>query len=769
MKEETIEEIKIYNPNNLPPDPKIALLHYEATKVGIPPKIKDETNTCPCCLNSIKEDFDIFKSGKGIKQFGNTIPLYFQFTNFVLIYFVIMTVGNIRIIILTTILCYEFETKDLAKDLSFFQILSLLYDRSPMFYKKKGQELLNLEYKDFPSQIFTIFCLIIFSFYYQFEFKRYLVKKKYKMKISASDYTIMIGNVKESDSKKKLEEFLENVAIENNIPKPRVVKISKGAFRGKIQLIQQKIEEKSQEIQAIRNFLNSGEFCNESLKIGEDAIKAKEKKIEKYEKQKFHLLKKDISMESNTDNCVAFVTLATVDQKNLILSCRKKLSCWIFRALKHPKDKEFKILKAPNPDDVKWENIGYSTWRRKRSTIIGVFFSFLTLPLFFIAMFNITIFRVQLSIEFKNNIIYLFIINFLISPLSIQLSQYIFIKLIGYFSKRYKYLSVNKFLSSNHSSVTFVYITNFYLTLFAAFSSIYKKEKTSESDLDSLGRSVFDEEAFKYFLSKGILLPFLSFLNLKYYYEKYLKKQSREKLMNNSLKINGKYTKLSKYHFMTQKEFNEFNDRSEINISYLYFNMIGQLLAISISIYFCLLTPIQGIIFVLVQRFVDKYLMIRRDKIPIENSEILSKSMMNLIIGLVPRIYFYYWFRNYGIYHLSKGGIFKVILILVAIGYCLLPSHTFFSYLLEKKFRQDKMDELEKNKFKKKEDDLSEDLISDEEKKLRYGIAKNLEYEQVEHFFASDYERENPITRKEAEKTWKQNKREVLGISDSIF
>lgn len=467
---------KTFNKYQIPPDPDLALLHFNASKIGRPFKNSEKSKTCPCCSKTIKEDFNLWKDGKNIKSYGNTIPLYFQFMNFMLGYFVILFLSSLYIIIAEIQLSYELK-KQKNKAPTGFKIFYLLYDLGVDFYTEmykitsnenhpSHKKMERIYVNNLSIEIFTAYVLILFSTYYQYSVEKLIKRKKDKMKINASDFTVMIGNVSESHSLKDIKVFVERVSSEAGLPCPRIVKAVRGSLKGNIKILKNEIEEIENEINSIRQCLekNKEQITNKGLNTAEKMIENHRKKISKLDKEVFKIVKKDLNMESNQDHCVFFLTLATTIERDWLLSCKKPVKHWIIRLCK--KKKGFKILTSPSPDDVNWDQIGYSTGQRKASSFFRVVCLVLSVPIV-----TIIIFWIEFSEELMKNIKYK---NFIykkagvsIFPLITILITSVYLKIFSYFGRNNKNLKKSKQLAITSEIKMNIFILTKFISFFA--------------------------------------------------------------------------------------------------------------------------------------------------------------------------------------------------------------------------------------------------------------------------------------------------------------
>lgn len=797
---------RTYDGLKIPPNVDQAMVHFKASKIGRESNQRGSDKICPCCLKTIKKDFSILKDGINIASYGSTIPLYIQFTNFVLGFFFILMLGSAFFTWKMTLLNYRFSKSKPKNEMNLFNAgnqtnqtnvtgYALVYDYNYGFFDKKRKEIETVLYYNVYFDILTSIGLILLAMYYQYSFERFAQKKKNQMRISAEDFTVMIGNVNETDRISDIQKFINRVTSLNGLPPPRIVNMTIASFKGNIKILNGKIEELQEQIQAVKKCLKERllALSHRKQKIALSVIKDKEEEIKDCEKQISKFLIKHLNMEANDEHCVAFITFATTIEKDWLLYCRQMIKPWFFRCLK--KKKKYKILAASSPDDINWECIGYPTWERKKSMIIVWITVMISFILFVILISGLEALRESLVRDNNKGFINDIFFGIMFLPLMVAIITQIYIQIMEYFAKFYKYLSKNDYLIGASIRLILIYLVTYIISQGVYFffeiqnSSNIQKKPNKDSLLNRI--NIVRVETFNFFLMEIFIIPLGNIINPEYYLELFCLWRVRKQLRTKTVFS-------TKYHWMTQKELHEMHERLQCELEFMYSDIIGPLLIIAAMTPLVRILPLIGIVFLLIQRFFDKLQLYKRYKSPPENSNFFSKKMMNLICW-VPKIYivaatFHFYFLQRLIKDLPplKKGNFaassqtnhfnlllpSLIFLPFLYIYLIIPFHGMFEKQMKKKFAPFQRENIKLGKFirrlinnkilerspeldDKHSDYMRLSTIAD----YKYRSCKHRNYNDIKHLLSTDYDRMNPATHNEAEENWKHH---YLKISEIL-
>lgn len=798
---------QIFKKYLIPASLELAETHYEVSKIG-----KDslsstkEKKTCPCCLKSTKEDYSLMKSSLDITDYGLTIPLYSLFTKFVLTFFTILSIGSGAINYKMFQLNYKYRTgidkqaepqKYANEGADGFEF-AMLYDHSALFYKDNKGEVISIVVETIYWEIIAAVLMAFFTFYFQFKFHKKVHNEKNERRISAADFTIMVGNVNKMDSEKDIQDFLNQITGLKNLPPPRIVNMTIGCYKGNIKILGEKITELENQIKAIRDCIQErGSSLNwQERETAYGVIKDKEKEIEAHQKNISKKINKHLNMADNVKECVAFVTLATTIEKDWVLYSREKYSPWFIRCFK--KKKKYKILNTSNPENIYWEKIGYDTWHRKKITIFTWIFLNISLCVFILLILGTYLFKDEIDKKNKkkntSKMVHSFF-NILGFPILIASITQIYIMIMQYVSKTNRYLSKNDLMYSTTHQLILVRIVIFYSSQiifmfqvkYALFGHTYNEDSPFEYDVQRNAASV---DIFNFFLMMAFNIPLGNLFNPDYFLMLLNQWWVKRKLKNSE--------RLStKYHWLTQSELNGIFDRMDWNIEHTFSVIVWPVLMITFFTPFIKILPVIGIIFLLLQKAVDKMQMFRRFKAPPENVARFSKKIMDFLC-YVPRIYVLSLALEYKAYlsyldhdpnstkkREDQGGILSsmswivtVTCAFILLVYAVIPSHCFFEKKLSEKFwPYDKqnillgrfLNTLLKKKFiekssqskRKKLEDYGPSVVTD----YSYKTCAQHHYSRVKHLLLTDYDRMNPSTQVEATDNWKDLYLRVSNIS----
>lgn len=733
-----------YNPLQMPANIETAEIHGRACQIGRN-QTKNSIKTCPCCFKPSKKTYGIFNRGIKITKFGSTIPCYFHFTRFILGYFIITTIGNISYALKIMKINYNFLVSRGYKPR---KSLTLSFIMTNEFMNSQRKKLDEIKIENIPIELVTNILIILYSFYFLFSQRRMHHRIKGGRKISAADYTVMIGNVKEEDNNMEIERFVKEELEKKNLPMVNIQEISKASFKGNLMILKQSIDEKVEEIDAIKKTLKENEerILKGGRKIAEKLIKEKEEEINKNESKKLKILKKELNMEQHMNNCIVFLTLETVEEKNRLLSC--KAPSGLFSWFK--KKNGFEISEAPHPSIVSWEKIGYPKTERTKKATQGIAFIILSFPIFALTIMYLEFFRENFVRKNKGLYFYEQILGTTFMPTVVTVLTGLYIKILNFLSKYSKYINVNKYLLRSTRRLILIQILGYAVSQ-AVYIIFEKKDyidhhdssKVEEVRLNSL--QIFKIETYDYFLSKIFILPISTLFNMDYFLLIFKRWRIKRALQKNHFFS-------TKYHFKTQKEINKLFEKPESKIDSMYYRLTTCSLIIIASCQFVPPLPLFGYVFLFLQSFVDKFQFFKFTKEPIPDSYLLAKKMGRVFIVWIPRIFTFSRILRFYFYESVRGKlsiwIYIVDALLVLIVF--FPVQRVFENYLEKKdlkFNQ----EMEI----KRAQGLKESLLGEEEEDLLFKNAKFMKYGEVKKFLDCDYERMNPMTRARAESDWR--------------
>jgi hypothetical protein len=400
-----------------------------------------------------------------------------------------------------------------------------------------------------------------------------------------------------------------------------------------------------------------------------------------------------------------------------------------------------KIMRPPEPDDIKWNFIGYSFYSRRGSIILSLSLSIVLFGLFLVIF--LVMYRIRLTIvNNKNRTGFRDFIQRSLSTLGFKLSSFVFLEVVDFFSTKQRFLTISRFLAAKSKQLA---NANTICILIAIIFGImqFKKEKLSDND-PQLDQEMWLSFVFNYFLLLPIIEPFLTFFDLKFYWSLYSRKRAVSKLQKDNV--------LS----MTQGEVNELFNRPDSEIEIKYSNLI---MIIYILPFISAVMPVACIlllVYVYIQRFVDKVLFIRRYKPPRRDGKSLAYFMFSYskklpFVHIVSRILMYGSIMFQPGYGKSYQGLFEIWIHIVMIVLSLIPYKFLHRWLIKTKSNKlfdNQVEEYYSKPTNHRKTDLSVLLNQLEEK-------REIIFDEISPFLDVDYDRENPRTTIDATREWK--------------
>ena len=580
-----------------------------------------------------------------VTNYGPIIPLYFQFVRFTMFLTTILCLGSS---INQYLIIEANRARSVASGLEFSWLdLENLLDPTERddgmagHFWRDGSQFLNLG---------VTFLLILYCFIF-YCWQERLAERVDQKGITASDFTVMIGNVHDTDTDEMIRDFIYAGLRQYKIPPVKIVKINRANFTGNLYRIQEEIDSHEDLMGEITNLIKA----QKEKKLSDKDVHLLETKMEGIEKTRQSLIKKKELYRKRLEddnslkvNSVAFVTLANQAQKKRVVKFGTMYTKTVFgkillRVLKFfTRDRmDYTVQQAPEPEDVKWKFIGFS----QKSRNISFFISNTAMQ--FICLVS---FLLQLSIKLAQQYI---VQNHLDGDISWEDSG--LVKLLNTFASvlisiinyllgmaawklcRYeKHITLTQFFSSHTKKLVWFQIIN---TAFVGFA-LYELP-LSFTDFGGLPAMV--DCFFITFVVNLFLTPVMSLFNISFFL---FKKWKQVELSS----------KLKKKEFvaMTQEELNTIFEGSDCEISYLFGSHIKWVL---MAAFFSFVLPSAALIvllFICCQYLVDRYLFLRRFKEPRRLSRELAFQLSEYC-ELAPLFYcvgnVYFRYEVYGRWH----------------------------------------------------------------------------------------------------------------------
>lgn len=748
----------------IPPDLELANLHYRCNKIGH--KLKDhfllkgrqkvDTVLCPCCLKEDKKEYSLVTSPLKIKSWGSSIPLYFSTMYYLAGFYALMGLFDLK-------RNYELSQVYLAhldktKQESFIG-KHFFFQFTEDFVRANVREMLKAYYDNrwFVLARFVVCLVYVVYIYYLLWKKREELEERGK--VTASNFTVMIGGVRKQDTFKQIIEYVQKKLEKRGLPPAVIAEVSKGNFRGNLYFCRKSIKVISKDIERLREVMkeNKQDIGVEEEKMINKMIERKNKQMKKFEKQEMDFAKRSTNMEKGRgdENLIAFLTFETIEMKQNVLKAVENRS---WNCLKKRQEEEFKILKPPEPENVLWQNIGYSRLDRQKC----LFWTFI-LSIFLIYLLITQLLFIEYLKEMIMGLKYLTpvlkkIIKVTFFPMILKLAKLIIMK------AEYYTISLRKHLDKNVKSlrITIAKI-NVSILSYLAFYFALKFDQVSQAKTPQQSRKIHAsilQELVNVF-TVNCMVSILANSGFKDLILKKIKIKKIEYSSKNSKKFS------SKYHLLSQKELNEkispIDWKPEICYSdqfktiYLLVYVKGFFPSIIYLYVFYLLIKIQ----------VDKFFFYRVYKQPPMNTNYINKRitfeiMRCLVMHLCYQTGSEYisvmasWAKSSKELEMAyQFFLFLLIGILVVVPMVI----NFLTEFIHGMIRRKRKSLSENQKF-----------LEAVRKAMVFSNKDNLKYDQVKLHLNTDYRRENPMVRDQAEKDWRRNVLdEVYGDSLSIF
>lgn len=754
-------KLKNFDIEQIPPDLRIARLHYHCNKIGHKLKnhflLKRKNMTdkilCPCCLKEDKKLYSLFTSPIKVKNWGNSIPIYFSMIYYILGFYVLMGLFDFRRNYQLSQLYLKYLVSIKQKP---FLFSHFFFKFKAGFIKHQYQHMALVFYE---SRWYILARLIVcFIYIVYFYYSLYKMRENFEEdgNVSASKFTVMVGGVSSQDSFKQIIEYVQNKLKIKGLPPVEVAEVSKGNFKGNIYFCKKSIKIINKEVDQLKEVMrnNKEDIGLKEEKMINKMIERKNKQKKKFEKMEMKLAKKSTGMKTGDDNLVAFLTFQTIEMKKDVLKTRERRKCgWL--CFKKTKPEPFKILKPPEPENVIWENIGYSRYERQKC----IFWTFI-LSIFLLYLLITQLLFIEYLKEEIMNLKYLTrilkdIIKVTFFPMILKLAKLIIMKADEYTISLRKHLdATRKSLRITNAKIN-VSILSYVAFYFALRFDQLNKNKSREQK-QKIQSSIL-EELVNVFTVNCMVSLFMS-SGIKKFILKYFKIKKIEYSSKNNKKFN------SKYHLLSQKELNEkfspIDWQYEISYSeqfktiYLLVYINGFFPSIIYLYIFYLLIKIQ----------IDKYLFYKLYKQPPMNTNYINEKITFRVMRCLLAHLAYQTgseFLNVLIYAKKISNYtnaYYFCLALTGAIAILLPHAIEFLVKVVLKFNRHRDTPLT----------IKQKFLDAVRKAMVFSSKDNVKYDKVKHHLSTDYKRENPMVRDQAMRDWRESALDIV-YGDSLF
>ncbi|CAD8171332.1 unnamed protein product [Paramecium pentaurelia] len=661
------ENSKEYDAFQIPADIKISIKHKKATKCGTP---LEKSELCPCCGREVEqEQKEIGISPIDLIYLGQGIPLFFLFLKqMIVVILIIFGIMGIFSLITNSITdnCLDDQSDllilyqngfcenncPLPQNEDFLKIISILKTQECQIICNQfsnvctttqstkialSNKQLDDDYKE--AQAILVLCSIILFKIIQVLFRRHQKLTQDECDrglLSASDFTAILTKLPQNQyTESELRDCLTNYCKQITQFQPdqefEIVKIII-AFDifDYINIIRTKTElEKKYQFNESFKKINTQYPQQVTVETQKQLLQQIQQNEEELAKIDNDIQKKQFTQTTQ----VAFVTFQTKKQLETIVEYTK-LTTWdlVWTAILNIfgkklnkgfyfKDKLIQITRAPEPDDVFWENCGYNLKYKIKQRTISWFITLVLLITSFFILFGLDYVQNNYLKDQNINYVLLTIISLIISFIISIINAMIYFS-ITILANKEKHYTKTHYDVSVATKLIYVQFVNSGLLIMATNILVQglsnRKELNEDIELQSLAFSRpggVAQDAFIITLINALITPLTSFFDIFYL---------RKLILQNQLQKNATNT-------VTQTEANTIFEGPQV---LLYDNYAYVCKTVWITLFFAPLVPI-SLLFCICGFFlyywIQKYLLLRRKCRPPLQSSHLNSEMCNII------------------------------------------------------------------------------------------------------------------------------------------
>ena len=572
----------------IPADIDDALLHYDCNRFGKPVladlEMTDKVE-CSCCNQIKQENLPMNTPTEQLIFFGPAIPLLFQMSK----YLILLSIAYLPASIYLQTRIVQTHCHRQTIDNPGIYCPASLEDLIP--HRQANDAI-------FVSAIVAVYKLlvsiVILVIYYQDQFRlAKMIKDKH---ISAADFTVMVSGLWPTQASL---EYLRSILTTNNGQPPQIVKVC-------IATVDSALKET---LTAVQDQLEIAKRIESNLKSCESAWKVKY-----YEKLKIKSLKKAADINDNwpegsnrsLKHSVAFVTLQTrKEAASIPLTSLSSWICYQCCSCVRRRRKHY-ISRAPYPNEVNWRSIGISPKKRCCSLFYVGMIRLLCIVMTFAVQFT---FRAALPFLIKNvssknkwDLGLVFNTYPIISSLATVLMNKVMILVAHLLVEKEYHMSETQKLKSLTKKCFELQLTN---SVFGIFLGSFSHLRLDPNQKINVGLSLVMTMIWQMIMS-----PWLDAFPISYLYKKIIPRY-----------LALRRQKQGKIYDITQKELNALFDPPSIKMHTRYASYLRSIAILMIYYNFAPIASLLLLGYLIHQFWVDKYMMLRRNKKTVRISE----------------------------------------------------------------------------------------------------------------------------------------------------
>ena len=726
--EEISQIVKRFDPYKMPPSIEDAELHFRCAKFG-KVDISDisKKRICGCCCGAETETYPKNVKLEEMTSSGATIPMFLHLSHHLAIIsaalFLFGCIGQYFIIEAN---CREGSNTKFTCGFNLLTILDSLQ-----------RDLNSTKLYTIISECVMAFVIILsfIGFFGFLERSHTLEHNIEKHIVSSSQYTAIIYGLQEDQQNiEYVSNYINTLMRANNKEEIQILKLTTVGKSCKADLLQFQIKEVDEELSRLSDYLNKASIPKQVDALQQKKKEAFDKKLDLQDRLK-NLVENKSAADSTT--AVGFVTMKWKDDLykieeldtswrylrwEIYLSCRKLRLCFMNRTMHY-------LSKAPEPEDVIWENLGTCGFRRKLMKSIS--FALAVLLIIISCAVQLAVFGMRKSLleSKKTGWVYSLLASLsgILAGVVVQISNLLIKVVLEYLSDLQK--------PETHSDRTLSLTWKMVLlqSLNSVLSPIFSEFSVGRiTDPGVLQTALFYNE-----LTNLFLYPILTNLKLGF--------------ILRTLKKNSTVTEIreGKCFDTNQRELNQLFDPMEMDLHQLYCDMLRSYF---VACFFFTHLPLLMLISTI---FLSNFYSMNKNMIRMHfKKTIAAHSMFNYrmhqlsIVSLVLMALGYIFTSSV---EFPLHSTIKRLILLLSIFLVYYQSIGYQDKINKERLRRRKLIPNGPSNQQKLEN--FENIIEDE---LRLDIEQlpDLDYDEASLHFASDYDRLNPTTCRVAKLEW---------------
>ena len=752
-----VDAYETHDEHKIPASIEEAELHRQCTSIGTPVTTGPPDQLfCPPSYSIKKNPVSFFQNYSVFTGMGTTIPVYYHFKRWMVCFYLVMLVYSAYPIYTMARMRTDYDATKAGKPApsSFSaKFLKAMTTNFVIFSDGKIESATNsIDLNDHVLNWVLFFFSMLFSLNQQWFWK----KVEDKREVCARDFTVMVGNVKAGDEEQDVKRYIDGLMEKAGLARPRIVKMNKACFECSIREREEQVETIKLKIHRIEELIHEKreDFDCKQKEAGRKRILELEKDLEKAKKVLSKAEDKlKYKRDENDNSSVVFVTFATLLEKRAVMQAKPNYGMYLTRLSKPQTG--LKLMEAPFPGEVEWENIGYSNKQRLKNMFKAQLSILIVVPVFVLAAYGLT----YLELLFINLELDTYQEKVIMLTLTALLLIFTFIgeHVMDHAHEHFTFISCWKEQVLKTLNLLIIEVADLVMSVVVESQIKFHDEETK---LVAIGSSTFS-----FLIIFVIIVPIVHHLHPTRLCKKSRRNKIRDKLLSAK-----EFT--CPEHFMTQQEMNEVFEKEAFPIGAYYNNLVHCAFILIISYFLCRISMVLGLINLIVTDLIERYDNKNRYRAPPPSAKFLSQGMryhtcfqLMRVFTYVRLIRYYRQWRDHG--QLSIFFWLDLIFLMFNFSRFVLVLENKFIFSRKEVITKARMTEhqaataTEEEKARAKLKSYYE-FQAESGKELRKSHVERRRFEEVECHFLTDYDRENPLTAKKARDAWMGRVKEML-------